>query len=503
MNLSQIKAVLWIEDNPGDARLIREMFNEPGYPMVELIHVDRMSEAERHLSEHSIDLVLLDLGLPDAQGMDAVRRAHKAAQHAPLIVLSGLDDEVMALQALQEGAQDYLLKGQIEARGLLRSLRYSIERKQIEENLFAEKERAQATLRCIGDAVVSTDIDGNIAFLNPVAERMMLWPMGEAVGKPLAEVLRIVDASTHEGIQDPMQRALLRNQIGYLPLNCVLVRRDGFEIPVEDSASPIHDINGLPTGAVIVLRDVSSGRAMAQLMAHAATHDNLSGLPNRILLNERIGHAIALARRHNHKVAVLYLDLDGFKHINDSLGHQIGDQVLQSVASRLLSCVRTPDTVSRQGGDEFLILLSEVDHPDGSANVAQRLLNSIAGAHFIGERDLHITASIGVSVYPDDGPDAEALIRSADTAMYQAKENGRHGFQFFTPEMNVRAVERQSIEEGLRHALDHGELQLHYQPKINLKTGRFRELRLCSVGITPRAVRSLPHSSFPLQRIAA
>jgi diguanylate cyclase (GGDEF)-like protein len=206
-------------------------------------------------------------------------------------------------------------------------------------------------------------------------------------------------------------------------------------------------------------------------MAHAAEHDSLTGLPNRLLLNERINHAIKLAQRDRHRVAVLYLDLDGFKHINDSLGHQIGDQILQSVAERLLDCVRAPDTVSRQGGDEFLVLLSKVDHPDGSASAAQRILLAVAGSHFVGERDLHISGSVGISVYPDDGLDAEALIRAADTAMYQAKEDGRHGFQFFTPVMNARAVERQSIEENLCHAIEHSEFELHYQPKVNLTTG--------------------------------
>lgn len=471
MNLSSIKAVLWLEDNPGDARLIREMFSEPGFPVVDLIHVDRMSEAEQYLQRHSVDLILLDLGLPDAQGLDAVRRMRVAAHHIPLVVLSGMDDELMALQALKEGAQDYLLKGQIEPRELLRALRYAMERKHIEDSLFAEKERAQATLRCIGDAVVSIDILGNIAFLNPVAEEMTLWSLKEAKGRPLEDVLQIVDAATRESIPDLMTRAMVRGETGNFLLNNILIRRDGAEIPVEDSASPIHDSTGQPTGAVLVLRDVSAARAMSRLIAHAAAHDSLTGLPNRLLLNERINHAIKLAKRNQHRVAVLYLDLDGFKHINDSLGHQIGDQILQSVAGRLLDCVRAPDTVSRQGGDEFLVLLSQVDHPDGSASVAERMLQAVTGSHFVGDRELHINGSLGISVYPDDGPDAEALIRAADTAMYQAKEEGRHGFQFFTPMMNARAVERQSIEENLRRAMDHGELELHYQPKVNLGTG--------------------------------
>ena len=210
---------------------------------------------------------------------------------------------------------------------------------------------------------------------------------------------------------------------------------------------------------------------MALQMTHSAQHDFLTGLPNRMLLNDRVSQAIALAPRHTKKVAVLFLDLDGFKHINDSLGHPIGDKLLQSIAKRLVDCVRASDTVSRQGGDEFVVLLSEVEQSEDAAITARRMLQAVAEAHSIDQHDLHVTTSIGVSVYPDDGLDAETLIKNADTAMYQAKENGRQSYQFFKPAMNVRAVERQSIEESLRRALERQEFALHYQPKVNLRTG--------------------------------
>ena len=471
MSKESIRTVLLVEDNPGDARLLREMFNEQGSHDTELTHVECMSEAEKHLAEHAVDIILLDLGLPDAQGLEAVRRAHAAAPRVPLVVLTGLDDESLAAQALQEGAQDYLIKGQIDARGLLRALRYAIERKTMEEALFVEKERAQVTLNCIGDAVVCTDISGNITFLNVVAEKMTGWSWQEAAGRPMAEVFRILDATSRETIPNPMEMAVGQDRTVHLPSNCILIRRDGFEIPIEDSVAPIHDREGQATGAVIVFRDVSAARAMALQMAHSAEHDFLTGLPNRMLLNDRVSQAIALAPRHKNKVAVLFLDLDGFKHINDSLGHPIGDKLLQSIAKRLVDCVRGSDTVSRQGGDEFVVLLSEVEQAEDAAITARRMLQAVAEAHSIDQHDLHVTTSIGVSVYPDDGLDAETLIKNADTAMYQAKENGRQSYQFFKPAMNVRAVERQSIEESLRRALERQEFALHYQPKINLRTG--------------------------------
>jgi diguanylate cyclase (GGDEF)-like protein/PAS domain S-box-containing protein len=471
MSKKPIKVLLLVEDNQGDARLLREMLNEPALNGTEVSHVNTMSDAESHLGRHAVDIIVLDLGLPDAHGLEAIRRAHAAAPHIPLVVLTGLDDESLAAQALQEGAQDYLLKGQIETRGLLRSLRYAIERKTMEEALFAEKERAQVTLNCIGDAVVCTDISGDITFLNPVAETMTGWPLTEAVGRPMAEVFRTLSVTSTEPTETTAELAILQIRSVHLPPSCVLIRRDGLEIPIEDTIAAIHDRQGQAIGAVIVFRDVSVARAMAQQITHSAEHDFLTGLPNRMLLNDRISQAIASARRHSKQVAVLFLDLDGFKHINDSLGHPVGDKLLQSIATHLAAVVRGGDTVSRQGGDEFVVLLPDLQQPEDAATMAGRILREVALPHSVDQFELHVTTSIGVSVFPDDGKDAETLIKNADTAMYQAKENGRQSIQFFKPAMNARAVERQSIEEGLRRALEREEFTLHYQPKVSIKTG--------------------------------
>ena len=337
--------------------------------------------------------------------------------------------------------------------------------------LFVEKERAQVTLNSIGDAVACTDSSGNVTFLNLVAEKMTGWSHREATGRPVADVVEILDATSRKVNSSSTQLAVDKDLTVHVPSNNILVRQDGLEIPIEDSVAPIHNREGQATGAVIVFRDVSAARAMALRLAHSAEHDVLTGLPNRALLNDRINQAIILASRHTKKVGVLFLDLDGFKHINDSLGHLTGDKLLQSITKRLCDCVRASDTVSRQGGDEFVVLLSEMEHSEDGAVTARRLLQAVAAAHFINEQDLHVTTSIGISVYPDDGLDAETLIKNADTAMYQAKENGRQSYQFFKSSMNERAVERQSIEEGLRRALERKEFTLHYQPKVSLKTG--------------------------------
>jgi diguanylate cyclase (GGDEF)-like protein len=268
-----------------------------------------------------------------------------------------------------------------------------------------------------------------------------------------------------------MEMAVEQDRTVGLTVNCVLIRRDGFESAIEDSAAPIHDRAGRVTGAVIVFHDVSVARAMSVKMTHSAQHDVVTNLPNRLLLNDRITQSIALALRQNKSIAVIFLDLDRFKYINDSLGHETGDKLLRSVSKRLLASVRGSDTVSRQGGDEFVILLSEISHPEDAAKSAKKILLSLSAPHSIVGQHLHIDGSIGISVYPEDGEDAETLIKNADTAMYHAKGTGRNNFQFFKGEMNLRAVERQSLEGSLRNALEGEQFLLHYQPKVNLDTG--------------------------------
>jgi PAS domain S-box-containing protein len=235
---------------------------------------------------------------------------------------------------LERGAQDYLLKDHLDSYTLARALNGAIGRKAAEDALFVEKERAQVTLNSIGDAVLSTDISGSVTYLNLVAERMTGWSREEAVGRPLNEVFRVVDGQTHQPVINPMELAVRHNQTVGLSANSVLVRRDGLEASIEDSAAPIHDRRGQVTGAVIVFHDVSESRTMTLKMSHLAQHDYLTDLPNRMLLNDRLSNSIALARRHGRRLAVLFLDLDHLKHINDSLGHPIGDQLLKAVALR-------------------------------------------------------------------------------------------------------------------------------------------------------------------------
>ena len=463
--------ILLIENDPAAANEIRTALTAGGSSFdVEWVRL--LSDGLELLSKRGIAAVLLELCLPDSEGIETFDKLFTAAPDIPILILGGNANEALAKEAVGRGAQDYLLPGYLDSYSLPRALRNAIERKAVEDALYVEKERALVTLNSIGDAVLCTDISGNVTYLNLVAESMTGWPREEAIGKPLAEVFKIIDGSTRQPARDPMEMAVAQNRTVGLTVDCVLIRRDAFESAIEDSAAPIHDRAGRVIGAVIVFHDVSAARAMSQQMTHSAQHDVVTNLPNRMLLHDRISQSISLARRQHRPLAVLFLDLDRFKYINDSLGHAVGDQLLQSVAKRLLAGVRNSDTVSRQGGDEFVILLSEISHPEDAATSARKILLSLNAPHSIEGHDLDIAGSIGISIYPGDGEDAETLIKNADTAMYHAKESGRNNFQFFKPEMNLQAVERQSLEGCLRHAVERGEFLLHYQPKINLFTGQ-------------------------------
>ena len=288
----------------------------------------------------------------------------------------------------------------------------------------AAQERAAATLDSIGDGVLSTDLAGNITYLNPAAEVMTGWAMSAAAGRPLREVFRIIDRATREPARDPLSLAVQLNRTVGLTPNCVLIRRDGREIEIEDSAAPIHDKSGHVTGAVIVFRDVGASLQTSRQMSHLAQHDVLTGLPNRLLLDDRLTAAIALAHRRRKPLALLFLDVDGFKDVNDELGHATGDRVLQSIAARLSETLRHSDTVSRYGGDEFLIVLAEIAHADHASLVATKLLEAVAKPHVVDGQHIRVTVSIGISLYPEHGVAVEALIANADAAMYGAKRGG-------------------------------------------------------------------------------
>ena len=475
-----VNRILLVQEERVDADVIRDALANSQDQIFQVKWVQHCREAIEQLSPAGIrsqaakqgaDAILLDLFLSDSQGTATFDRVFAVAPHIPILILTTPGEQASAKLAVARGAHDYLFKDRLDAYLLPRVLRSMIDWAANTEALFQEKERAQVTLNSIGDAVMSTDLNGRITFLNIVAERLTGWPREEAMDRPLEEVLKIVDAVTRETVSNPMRLAISDNKTVGLTPNCILLRRDGIEAAIEDSAAPIHDRHGEVTGAVMVFHDVSSARALSLKMSYLAQHDSLTDLPNRVLLSDRLEQAMSIAQRGNQKLGILYLDIDRFKTINDSLGHAIGDRLLQSAASRLLDCVRHSDTVSRQGGDEFVILLSRLTLAQDAAVIAEKILAAFGVPFQIDEHTVYTTVSIGVVTFPDDGLDAESLLKNADFAMYQAKESGRNCYQFFKPEMNVKAARRQSVENGLRIALERDAFVLHYQPKFNLQTG--------------------------------
>src|ERR1700736_6422345 len=297
--------ILLIDNDPAAADRILAALAAAGSGSFDVEWVRQLSAGLERLSKKGIAAVLLELALPDSQGIETFDKLFTAYPDIPILILGGNVPEALAKLAVGRGAQDYLLPDHLDY-SLPRALRNAIERKAVEDALHLEKERALVTLNSIGDAVLSTDISGNITYLNLVAETMTGWSRSEAIGKPLATVFRIIDGATRRPARDPMEMAVEQNRTVGLTVNCILIRRDGFESAIEDSAAPIHDRAGRVIGAGIVFHDVSAARAMSQRMTHSAQHDVVTNQANRMLLNDRITQAISLASRRHRCIARLF-----------------------------------------------------------------------------------------------------------------------------------------------------------------------------------------------------
>ena len=436
--------------------------------------VTQLSRGIERLRDGGVSAAVLDLNLSDSQGLETFNQLFEVAPDLPILILSEAGTEEIARQAVHLGAYDYLINEQADGYRLRRTVRTMIDRHALEA-VRVENELATTTLNLIGEGILRTDADGNVTYLNRFAEKMTGWSRAEARGRPFPDVLRLIDNISGASLDDALAIALQADKTASgmtSSINCTLVRRDGEEFGIESRVAIIHDQDGNAVGAVVAFRDVSAARVASLEMSRVAQHDVLTNLPNRALFNDRLSQAISLAERQSKQLAVLFVDLDQFKRINDSLGHSVGDRLLRSVARRLVACVRRTDTVSRLGGDEFLILLSQIEHSEDAAITARKILRAVAAPHVIDSKSLDVNVSIGGSTYPADAQNAETLVSYADVAMYEAKQQGRNSYQFFRTDMRARMATRVALERDLRYALGRNEFTLHYQPKVNFQTGQ-------------------------------
>jgi diguanylate cyclase (GGDEF)-like protein/PAS domain S-box-containing protein len=316
------------------------------------------------------------------------------------------------------------------------------------------------------DAITMLDLEGNITAWNGAAERMYGYSEAEALRLSLSQIVP-------ESLRDGELAVLERLRAGQLLESHETKRvcKDGSVRDIWLTATTLRDELGKPIAIATTERDMTEGKVAAHI-EHLATHDSLTGLSNRALMNDLASHAIVQAHRRGGRMALLFVDLDRFKGVNDSLGHRAGDRLLQAVAKRLTQCVRAEDTIVRQGGDEFVVILSEITQTRDAANVAEKIRQAILEPFRLDEVEITCSASIGISLYPDDAGDLDTLLKNADAAMYRAKSQGRNACCFFTPDMYVGRRERLSLEQRLRGAVQRGELYLHYQPQVDLVSGR-------------------------------
>ncbi|MBF0166778.1 MAG: EAL domain-containing protein [Alphaproteobacteria bacterium] len=580
--------VLMVEDNPGDARLVRIMLSEAPVAF-ETQEAQRLDDALKLLASESFDVALLDLGLPDSLGLDTLKRVVVAAPGLPIVILTGNSDDRMAMEALEQGAQDYLVKGWGGAEALQRAIRYAIERGRTEEKLRESESMFRVVFEQAALGIVLFDTDLRLLAVNHAFERMLGYESGKLLGitpdavthpddrvesqrltkemiggkrahvflekryrkadggfvwgrvtqslvrdalgqpkmglsiieniderKKLEERMRLdarVIAAASEGVfVTDRDRIILQvnpafaritgfdahEAVGMTPsllasgrhpheffdrIEAALAsagmwqgeiwnrRKSGEVFPCWIDISVVRNEKDEIVNYVAVFHDITARKQNEERLTYLANHDPLTGLANRILYEERIDRALSRARRAGLKVALLFLDLDGFKHVNERFGHPVGDVLLQRLAERLTTCVRQGDTVARISGDEFLLIVEDLDDFRIAATVARKVLDTLKDPFQIEEHAIKLDGSIGIALYPEDGLEGTVLYKAADTAMYRAKRMGGNEARFSSEELNGRAIERLVMERNLSEALEQCEIVVFYQPVVALPEG--------------------------------
>ncbi len=455
------KSVLLVDDNPLDSQLAAARLER--FADIRLSCVSSQAECLDFLGKHKVDAILLDAHLPDGEGVELIDRVLANCGPAAVIILTGSDDEQFGLTAVNRGCQDFLVKGAIHNQIIYRAILYAIERKRGE----AQSRLYDEVINTIHEGICITDARANIVSVNPAFCRITGYQPSEVIGQ---NPRLLSSGRQDEGFYQALWEAL--RQQGAWRGEIWNRAKSGEIYPQWLSISAVGGPDPDSLRYVGVFLDITALKAHEHSLLHLAHHDSLTGLPNRLLLQDRVERAIEFARRDQSRIALLFLDLDHFKIVNDSLGHAVGDELLKRVSARLSGVLRRSDTVARLGGDEFMILASDVGSAAEIAEIAGKIAEALAAPVELAGHTLNIGGSIGVAVFPEDGGDFPTLMQHADTAMYRAKHNGRNTFCLFDPHMNAEAVDRLRMEAELRQAIANGEFELHYQPQIDLGTRR-------------------------------
>lgn len=515
--LTELK-ILLVGDNADDLQLLKTFLLAAKKTRFCVFNVASLAAAKKFLSNEKIDAVLLDLGLPDSTGL-ATFRAINAMVDVPIIIIAGLQEEEVAVTAIKEGAQDYLMKKTLTSELLSHAIIYALERKQSKnpvKGLTSMNEQQLGIQYRVALALAeSTTLNHAAHGILKIICETLRWQVGEiwAMDRSInalryvsawfaKDTYRKIENSSHEltfskGEGVPGYIWEIKKPYWIIDLNqdskstrkSLLLAKGlqscfGFPILFQDEVmgiilfygdsfrQPDANFLALFTGIGIQIGSfIKRKRAEGDLL-YLAQHDVLTGLANRTVLENNLNSGIVHAKNYKSQMAVLYLDLDNFKKINDSVGHAKGDSILQQVGVRILESVRAVDTVARLGGDEFTILLPDVVKAKDMAAIAQKILDKIAKPFTVDGEEYHITASIGISVYPKDGHDIRTLLENADMAMYHAKVQGRNNYQFCRPDMAILTQQKMILETELHRAIQDGEFVLYYQPKINVKSGK-------------------------------
>lgn len=458
--------LLLIEDDEDDYILTCDLLGEIKGTKYEITWISKYTEALDAICLGDYDVCLVDYRLGEGTGIELIRASAVRGSLMPIILLTGQGEKEIDIEAAEAGAADYLAKSYIDAPLLERSIRYAIAHGKMLETMRESEKRFRSIIESANDAIILIDQQGSILSWNKSAQTIFGYSQDEAINRHFS---LLVPDRLFKSEEKEISQLFLSGLInGNNAVELSGVRKNGEEFPLEISLSSWQTQEGFFFCGII--RDVTERKALENQLTHQALHDPLTKLANRVLFRNRVEHALARAERVNKPIAVLFLDLDNFKTINDSLGHAAGDQLLVSVSERLHLCLRTSDTAARLGGDEFAVLVEDSEQSDDAVLVAERILDFLRPPFMIDGKEVYVGTSIGIAITETGRENPEDLLRNADVAMYMAKKNGRGCYVIFENTMHSALIKRMELESDLRRSIEKGNFLLNYQPIVDLKT---------------------------------